>query len=233
MMDNENPNLLYEADSLNHFITYTGYVVNFNKEWKVPNYTIHRITPDQIKDSNGVKAVRMNDFEIDERLIGNSATDNDYYKSGFDRGHHVPAGDFVYSQYLKDETFNYSNVSPQLKELNRYGWKYLEMAIRKKVEKCSCSAYLVTGSIFEETINTVGENKVGVPNALYKIIFYPELGKMYAVKMGNNTLKFSGVFKDYQLTVDEIEQLTGYDFFERLADEDELKLESKIYKLRR
>ncbi|MBL4708433.1 MAG: DNA/RNA non-specific endonuclease [Flavobacteriales bacterium] len=151
-----NPHLRYESDSLSAFVLYEGYVVNFNKNRRVPNYTIHRLFPEQLKDSNGVRAKRSNNFKIDPRIKSHSAIRADYYQSGYDRGHYVPAGDFVYSQHLKDETFIYTNVSPQLKELNRYGWKYLEAAIRKKVKRCNCEAYVITGTLLKEDSKNIG-----------------------------------------------------------------------------
>jgi endonuclease G len=225
-----NVHLKYEHDSLNHFLLYKGFVVHFNKQKKVPNYTIHRIEPAQLIENNGFRASRKNspDFIVEERLKGNSAARTDYYKSGYDRGHHVPAGDFVYSQPLKDETFTYANVSPQLKQVNRYSWKYLESAIRKKVKRCNCDAYVITGTHFLADYKTVGSNKVGVPNQLYKIVFYPKQAKMYAFLMNNSTAKYSGKLKYYQVTVDELEEVLEMDFFEALQDENENELERQI-----
>ena len=225
-----NVHLKYEHDSLNHFLLYKGFVVHFNKQKKVPNYTIHRIEPAQLIENNGFRASRKNspDFMVEERLNGNSAARTDYYKSGYDRGHHVPAGDFVYSQSLKDETFTYANVSPQLKQVNRYAWKYLETAIRNRVMLCNCEAYVITGTHFLETHETIGLHKVGVPQQLYKIVFYPQQAKMYAFLMNNSTAKYSGDLKYYQVTVDELETKLELDFFEALQDENENELERQI-----
>lgn len=230
-----NPHLLYESDPIEDYLVYDGFLIQFDTLRKIPKYTIHRIDPIQLKDSNGVRASRNEspDFKIDPRIIQYSAVRSDYYQSGYDRGHHVPAGDFVYSQCLKNETFNYGNVSPQLKELNRYGWKYLEEAIRKKVLACNCEAFVITGTLFNETYNSIGKNKVGVPDQLYKIAFYPRLGKIYAFLMNNSSEEYRPPFSNYQLTVDQLEKETGCDFFERLTDEDETKLESKIKKFKK
>ncbi|MBL4708432.1 MAG: DNA/RNA non-specific endonuclease [Flavobacteriales bacterium] len=58
--------------------------------------------------------------------------------------------------------------------------------------------------------------------------FYPKLRKIYAFQMKNNLKGYQTPLSNYQVTVDEIERLTGYDFFERLDDEDEVRLESKL-----
>lgn len=230
----KNPHLLYELDPIESFLTYEGYLIQFDSLKRVPDYSIHRINPNQLKDSNGVRASRKEspDFRIDQRIDEYSAERSDYYKSGYDRGHYVPAGDFVYSQHLKNKTFYYSNASPQLKELNRYGWKYLEEAIRQKVLICNCEAFVITGSLFNKTIDVIGKNKVGIPNQLYKIAFFPKLRKMYAFKMENSTAKYQKPLSSYQLTVDELEKLSQQDFFERLEDKTEEKLESKLLKFK-
>ena len=223
-----NKHLKYEQDSLSNFLLYQGFVVQFNSEKKVPNYTIHRIVPCQLKDSNKLEARRSDDFGVDARISQYSATRADYFKSGYDRGHLVPAGDFIYSQALKDETFTYSNVSPQLKEVNRYGWKYLEMAIRKRVKRCNCEAYVITGAHFLENHKLIGFNKIGVPNQLYKIVFFPKRAKMYAFLMNNNTDRYLGKLKYYQVTVDELEEMLQIDFFEALEDKNENCLEREF-----
>ena len=69
---------------------------------------------------------------------------------------------------------------------------------------------------------------MGVPDQLYKVAFYPDSMSMYAFRMNNSMEEYSGSLQDYQLTVDELEALSKEDFFEKLKDEDESRLESEI-----
>ncbi|KAF5391815.1 hypothetical protein D9757_001690 [Collybiopsis confluens] len=51
----------------------------------------------------------------------------DYFRSGYDRGHMVPAADAKFSQEAMDETFFLSNMAPQVGDgFNRHYWAYLE-----------------------------------------------------------------------------------------------------------
>lgn len=51
----------------------------------------------------------------------------DYFRSGYDRGHMVPAADAKRSQEAMDETFLLSNIAPQVGAgFNRHYWAYLE-----------------------------------------------------------------------------------------------------------
>ncbi|KAJ8519877.1 hypothetical protein ONZ45_g3236 [Pleurotus djamor] len=52
---------------------------------------------------------------------------SDYFKSGYDRGHMVPAADAKFSQEAMNETFLLSNIAPQVGDgFNRHYWAYLE-----------------------------------------------------------------------------------------------------------
>ncbi|KAK1927102.1 nuclease [Papiliotrema laurentii] len=56
----------------------------------------------------------------------------DYFKSGYDRGHMVPAADAKISQQAMDETFYLSNIAPQVGDgFNRHYWAYLEDFCRR------------------------------------------------------------------------------------------------------
>jgi len=222
----DNPHLRFESDPLEQFIEYRGYVVSYDSAHKVPRFTIHLLTPKQITDSAGTWAKRSDRFWIDPRLGDLSATSADYYKSGYDRGHHVPAGDFVYSQRLKDESFALTNVSPQVPELNRGVFAALEQRIRDRVRDCNCEAYIITGTIFLRPGNeTIGEGQVGIPSHIFKLVYYPSRRRMYAYRFPNYLGTYSDDIRDYQYTVDELEQLCEEDFFDRLPDDIETKLE--------
>lgn len=223
----ENHHLRFEADPLQNFALYQGFVVRYDTLHKVPRYTIHRLSPTQLADSTGNPTKRSNVYFIDPRLRNISATKSDYYRSGFDRGHHAPAGDFVYSQALKDESFVYSNISPQNPELNRGVFASLEKQIRLKVSKCDCDAYVITGSYFESESKSIGQGSVGVPSALYKVAYLPSINRVYAYWFPNETPPAPVTIRSYQLTLDELESKTGLDFLERLPEALEEKLEAR------
>ena len=64
-------------------------------------------------------AKRTNAFKKDPHIVGSSASAVDYRKSGYDRGHLAPAGDMKWDVQAMKESFYYSNISPQLPQLNR------------------------------------------------------------------------------------------------------------------
>ena len=86
--------------------------------------------------------------------------------------------------------------------------------------------YVTTGGVLNYGLNSIGtKNKVSVPNLFYKIIYNAKMKKMTAYLMPNKKLES---FKNYKVTVDLIETLTGIDFYHQLEDEMEERLESML-----
>ena len=70
----------------------------------------------------------------------------------------------------------------------------------------------------------IGKSKISVPTQFYKVIFIPSENKMIAFLMPNQKIENS--LKNYVVSVDHIEEITGIDFHHKLEDELEGKLES-------
>ena len=86
--------------------------------------------------------------------------------------------------------------------------------------------YVTTGGVLSYGLDSIGtKNKVSVPNLFYKIIYNVKMEKMTAYLMPNKKLES---FKNYKVTVDLIEKLTGIDFYHQLEDEMEERLESML-----
>ena len=122
------------------------------------------------------------------------------------------------------ESFLMSNISPQLREFNGGEWKKLEEYVRSIAKENEI--YVTTGGVLNPDLISIGtKNKVSVPKLFYKIIYDPDNEKMIAYLMPNKKIES---FKNYQVTVDLIENITGIDFYPQLEDEKEEKLESKL-----
>lgn len=222
--------LKYESDNPSRFIIYNGYVVSYNYKYRIPNFTYHKLTPFQISPQSGKQVKRRSSFYIDDyNLKRKSASNYDYKRSGFDKGHMVPAGDFYGNKILKDETFALTNICPQNPILNRGIWAYLEDRIRDKIIRFNKPAFIITGAIIDTmTCARIGLNHVGVPNYFYKIVFIPKLSLMYAFLFDNTITAYREKLENYQIKVDDIEGISGEDFFELLPDDFENKIESII-----
>lgn len=170
---------------------------------------------------------RSDDFREDSLITTGSASPDDYRRSGYDRGHLAPAGDMGFSEQAMSESFYMSNISPQEPAFNRGVWKDLEEDVRKWAMRDS-NLYVVTGPVFGRSRKKIGENQVTVPTHFYKVILYYDgtEGKTIAFLMPNKATKKP--VRSFAVSVDEVEQQTGIDFFPALPDHLEDHLEATV-----
>ncbi|WP_425077449.1 DNA/RNA non-specific endonuclease [Psychroserpens sp. S379A] len=169
-------------------------------------------------------------FEIDKTVKTGAAHWRNYKKSGYDKGHLCPAGDRRFSKDAHDETFLTSNISPQNHQFNAGIWNTLEQKVRYWARKYD-GVFVITGGILKGDMKTIGEENVSVPNQFYKVLIDTNSGntKMIAFLMPHKDSN-RPLYK-FVVPVDEIEALTGIDFFSELEDGIENKLEaSNSYK---
>lgn len=169
---------------------------------------------------------RSNEFNEDPLISTGSATDSDYKRSGYDRGHLAPAADMGWSATAMRESFYYSNMSPQDPGFNRGIWKRLEEQVRTWAWENE-AIYVVTGPVLTINLSQIGINDVSIPNYYYKVILdysQPSV-KAIAFLMPNQSSKAS--LQSYVVTINELEQLTGINFFPGLPDKQEEQLENQ------
>ena len=173
---------------------------------------------------------RSNRFRSDPKVIERgfpSATDADYKKSGYDRGHLLPSADRDDTPEENSATFLLSNISPQRPNLNRKIWKSLEEYVRRVAEKYD-SVWIVTGSKSDEIFNYIGKSRVGVPKYFYKTLLIKYSGKYYAIGFYiPNEDRFSGDFQSYAKTVDQLEEILSMDFYTGLDDSLQARAEGR------
>ena len=175
---------------------------------------------------NSKQIQRSNDFESDPNVRTGSATDRDYKGSGYDRGHLAPAADMSSSANTMQESFYYSNMSPQDPSFNRGIWKKLEELVRDWAVDYK-SVYVVTGPVLSDGLPTIGPNQVSVPKYYYKVILdHHEHPKAIAFILPNQGSKES--LTRYVVSIDELEKITGIDFFPGLVDKEENALEKEV-----
>ncbi|WPP49098.1 DNA/RNA non-specific endonuclease [Catalinimonas niigatensis] len=170
---------------------------------------------------------RTDDFREDPMVKTGSATLEDYYRSGYDRGHLAPAGDMKFSEEAMSESFFMSNMSPQLPEFNRGIWRLLEEQVREWALE-NGKLFVVTGPVFNQRSRRIGDNKVSIPKAYYKVLLdYTEP----EIKAIGFLLPNEGSDKDiftFAVPIDSIEKVTQIDFFPALPEQEEVLLESEV-----
>ena len=202
-----------------------GYALGFSRKYRQPLWVVYRITKEEAESQKVSRKIA--DFYEDAEVVG-AATLADYRRSGYDRGHLAPAGDMKFSANAMRESFSLANMSPQKNSFNGGVWHRLEQAVRNFAGR-EDSLFVVTGPVFidEEEPKYIGANKVRVPEFYYKVI-YDETPpqKMIGFIMANKGSKKPLSF--FAVTVDEVEEATGLDFFSALPVETQTNLESRI-----
>lgn len=207
-------------DSNSIVIYHAAYSLEYCEKHEQAYWVAYELT----KAETEKKFERTDKFIVDPKVSTSTANAEDYAKSGYDRGHLAPAGDMGWSEKSMIESFYYSNMSPQLPGFNRGVWKRLEDLVRDWAVENE-SIYVVTGPILHKNLNTIGANKVSVPEKYYKVVLdYKEpVIKAIAFVLPNESSQES--LSKYVVSIDSLEKLTGIDFFPKLEDKVENSLE--------
>ncbi len=166
-------------------------------------------------------------FIEDPKVPTKSADWRNYKGSGYDRGHLCPAGDRRFSEQAYNETFYTSNISPQDRDFNAGVWNRLEMQVRQWAKKHN-ELFVVTGGVLENGLQAIGQEDVDVPRYYYKIVARGNSGNLKITAFLLEGKESTKALSEFVVSVDEIEKRTGIDFFEKLPDEVEADLESKV-----
>lgn len=156
-----------------------------------------------------------------------SSGSTDDYNSGdgYSRGHHCASEDRQACRYANDQTFYYTNQTPQWQNnFNGGMWGSLETAIQSNAPSGRDTLYVVVGTIFDP-LNMHASNdggNVGRPSHFYKLLMMCSFdgdGNMTdadgVAYLYTNEAHTSGTYNDatFRKTIDYIETLTGFDFF--------------------
>ena len=202
-----------------------GYTTSYNEKTKTPNWVAWHLTKAHTYGDHQ----RKNEVFFEDESIEREkrATDNDYYNSRYDRGHMCPAGDNKWDAQVMRESFLFTNICPQNHGLNKYEWNDLEIKCRDWARQYG-AIDIVCGPLFPTTgeQKTIGRNRVWVPESFFKVILCRQ-GKPKAIGFIYRNEGKKQTREEALRSVDEIEALTGIDFFPSLDDDTESRIEAE------
>ena len=149
----------------------------------------------------------------------------------YDRGHQIPSADRL-SFESNVKTFYFTNMTPQLNDLNGALWSDLENTVRIWAKRSETDTlYVVTGCTVDDSKTFVKDNdgkQVTVPTHYYKALLRVYQGNYNAIGFWVEHRKYSNnkVDKSIAVSIDRLEELTGEDFFHNLPDAVETNVES-------
>jgi len=205
-------------------IVHEGYTCSFNTSRLTPTYVAWCLTRERTKG----KVKRTNFFDVDPKIESRyQVRHSDYSGSRFDRGHMCPSADNQHSQKAMVECFYMTNMCPQSHALNSGAWNDLEIQCRSWARNYG-KIYICTGPIYDKTpYRMIGSRKnfrIAVPDRFYKVVLMvgkttKAIGFIYPNGSADKDMR------DYAVSVDRVEQLTGLDFFYQLDDKTENQIE--------
>lgn len=200
---------------------YTGFTLSFNRNNHTPNYVAWELLPEETEG----QISRSDKFWQDPEIDG-CPTTADYVRSGYDRGHLCPAADQKWSIQAMTDCFVMANICPQDHNLNAGAWATLEKRERRWAAQAG-GMIIIAGPIYtDRDTQTIGQTHVRIPSAFFKVMLTHRAQSPAAIAAVYPNMPAHGNMTDYFMTVDQLEEITGYDFFHTLPDDIENAIEA-------
>jgi endonuclease G len=226
----------------NYLLDKPQYAVSYNRDLGRPNWVSWHLSSNWIGST-----ARQNDFRNDTTLPAGwyQVLGTDYSGSGFDRGHNCPSGDRTNTVADNSATFLMTNMLPQAPDNNQGPWEAMESYCRTLVSSGN-ELYIVAGGSgsggtgSNGAATTIAGGHVGVPSQTWKVIIVlpnasgNDVGRVttstrtIAVIMPNQQGIRANDWHSYRVSVDQVESLTGYDFFSNVSTSIQSVIESRV-----
>ncbi|WP_350293030.1 DNA/RNA non-specific endonuclease [uncultured Croceitalea sp.] len=216
---------LLPSSTTNTVVFHDYYTLSYNEPFEQAEWVMY-----ELKKSHLTYDDRKRPYFIEDPKVKSKSADwRNYKRSGYDRGHLCPAGDRRFSEYAYNETFYTSNITPQRKDFNAGVWNRLEQQIRQWCKKYG-DLYVITGGVLEDDLEEIGEEDVDVPNSFYKIVFRKENNKIKALAFLFPHKESTKPLTNFLVSINDLEEKTGIDFFQNQKKELQEKFESAVSK---
>jgi len=200
------------------------FAVRFDVERKTPRWAIHSLSPKQSAQifANS-EAMKRPSFKSDPAVPSTArAVTKSYVKSGFSRGHMVPAHDMSWDKRAYNATFQFSNVVPQKQTFNAGTWLGAEKAFRTYVQRKNDTLWVLSGTY--GAVKRLSPSGPIAPKCYYKIFAAPQSNAtsyaVLALVFAWDDVGKRATWVNAATTLARVEQRTGIDFFKGLRVDD-------------
>jgi len=216
----------------NYLMEKAQYVISYHRDNGTPNWVSWHL------DSSWLGSTpRQDDFRPDTSLPSGwyQVKATDYSGSGYDRGHMTPSGDRTKTVADNSATFFMTNMIPQAPTNNQQTWANLESYCRTLTTSGN-ELYIISGG--QGISGYIANGNVAVPTNTWKVIMVLPSGtgdvsrvttatRLIAVSVPNNNSVVSD-WRQYRVSVDYVESLTGYNFYSNVSDSVENTIEATV-----
>jgi len=206
---------------------YEAMTVNFNTAYRVPNCVSYVLTSKMIDITNGPNAEHRRNYKFyADPSVSGCPEWYEYKGSGYDRGHMAPANDMRWSRQSMSDCFLMTNICPQDHDLNGGSWNKLELKVHDWAKRYG-KIIVATGPIFNGSLNRIGKNHdIVVPSGFFKVVLDP--ARSCAIGFVYDNHEGGGGVQRHACSVDDVERITGHDFFSALPANVERQVESSF-----
>ena len=243
----EIPHLNNQNVYADHYVTMDGVqILNYALEWDNTKRHANWVafTFDTTTSADNVK--RTDAWSVDPKLPAEmQVQESDHKNDGFDKGHLCASEDRVYLKEANEQTFYYSNMSPQLNDFNGGFWGKLEARVqtwgRSTAEGVYDKVYVTKGGTLNKLLKNFNGTTVdggtpttdangftihglACPEYYFMAVLSQKDDVFHAIaflvphKEGMTKNPSSDELKEYVVSVDKLEEETGIDFFCNLPD---------------
>lgn len=196
-----------QAASSTRLLCYRAYAVLYSNQTRTALWSAERLTAAAVDAARTLP--RDSDFYEEDRLpAADRARLADFAKSGWDRGHLSPSGDFA-DKASQAESFSLANIVPQNSVSNRRTWSHIETSTRRLARQYS-AIQVVTGPVFSRQSATLN-GRVRIPDFMWKAIYVPGVGAAAYVVRNDATPAYSAI------SIEELAHFAGVDPFPALT----------------
>ena len=206
----------------NYLMPKPAYTLSYNRSKATPNWVAWKL------DSSWIGSTpRQDDYRPDQVLPAGwyQVLSEDYSSSGYDRGHMCPSGDRTISIPVNSSTFLMTNFVPQLAANNQGPWEDLESYCRTLASQGN-ELYIFDGPYGDQ--GTIAGGRITVPQYTWKVVLVLPSGQNDLQRIWKGTRAFGVIvpnfapvdinapWRNFRVTVNQVENLTGYDFFNKV-----------------
>jgi endonuclease G len=216
----------------NYLMEKPQYSMSYSRDNGGPNWVSWHL------DSSWLgSAPRQDDFRADTTLPTGwyQVQATDFSGSGFDRGHMCPSADRTITITANSATFLMTNMIPQLPANNQGVWANLESYSRSLVSQGN-ELYIISGG--QGLQYFIANGHVAVPAQTWKVIIVLPVGSNDVSRVTTSTRTIAVVmpnsgtigtdWRAYRVSVDQVEAITGYDFFSNVSSGIQAVIEGRV-----
>ncbi|MET0645622.1 MAG: DNA/RNA non-specific endonuclease [Pyrinomonadaceae bacterium] len=227
----------------NYLMEKPQYALSYHRDRGTPIWTSWHLDTSWTTGSGQ----RQDDFRADTTLPAGwyQVQGTDYSGSGFDRGHMTPSADRLRTNADNSATFLMTNMIPQTPDNNQGPWNFMEQYLRTLVSAGN-ELYIISGGSGQGgsgsnggTTNTIAGGKVTVPSQTWKVIIVLPVGTDDVNRVTNTTRTIAVImpntqgirttdWRTFRVSVDQVEALTGFDFFSNVPVGTQAAIESVV-----